>query len=93
VQQVGPKASGCQNFGFLALQEKAVCVTQILCTTAATARERRFFFIGQIMLFFHKKSKKMKISDFFFIFLDTKPYSINHKPYVASKKSKSEYVV
>jgi hypothetical protein len=63
VHQVGSKDSESQNFSFLALKGKAVGVTQILCTTAATARDRRNFFIAQIMLVIHKKSRKMKISE------------------------------
>jgi hypothetical protein len=59
VHQVGPKDSGSQNFSSLALKGTAVGLTQILCTTAATARDRRKFFIAQIMLFIHKKSKKI----------------------------------
>jgi hypothetical protein len=66
VHQVGPKDSGSQNFSFLALKGKAVGVTQILCTTAATARDRRIFFYRTNHVIIHKKSKKMKISDFFF---------------------------
>jgi hypothetical protein len=59
VHQVGSKDSGSQNFTFIALKKKAVGVIQILCTTAATARDRRKKkFIAQIMLVFHKKSKK-----------------------------------
>jgi hypothetical protein len=74
VHQVGSKDSGSQNFSFLAFKGKAIGVTQILCITAATARDRRKKkFIAQIMLIIHKKSRKMKISEFFFfIFLDAK---------------------
>jgi hypothetical protein len=74
VHQVGSKDSGSQNFSFLVFKEDAVGVTQVLCTTAATVRDSGKKFIAQIMLVIHKKSRKMKISEFFFyIFLDTKP--------------------
>jgi hypothetical protein len=86
VHQFGSKDSGSQNFTFLALKGKAVSVTQILCTTAVTARDRRIFFlIAQIMLVIHKKSRKMKISDFFSFFSTLNQY-FPHMPYVASKK-------
>jgi hypothetical protein len=65
VHQVGLKGSGSQNFTFLAFKEKAVGVIQILCTTAtvATAYDGRKKIIAQIMLFIHKKSKIIKISE------------------------------
>jgi hypothetical protein len=85
VHQVGSKDSGSQNFTLLALMGKAVGVTQILCTTAATARDRRNFFMAQIMLVIHKKSRKMKISDFFSFFSTLNQY-FSHNLYVASKK-------
>jgi hypothetical protein len=54
VHQVGPKDSGSQNFSFLALKAEPVGKVQIL--RAATARDRREFFIAQTMFFSHKKS-------------------------------------
>jgi hypothetical protein len=44
--------------GTLAFKEEAVGVTQIYPTTAtaATARDRRAFYIAQIIFFSHKKS-------------------------------------
>jgi hypothetical protein len=45
---------GIQNFGFLAFIGTELVSRQISAT--ATARDRRNFFIAQIMLFIHKKS-------------------------------------
>jgi hypothetical protein len=60
-------------------------VTQILCTTAATARDRQKKIIAQIMLVIPKKSRQMKISDFFKFFSTLNQY-FPHIPCVASKK-------
>jgi hypothetical protein len=60
VHQVSLKDPGSQNFRTLAFKGEAVGVTQIYPTTAAaaaaTARDRRKFFLAQIMFFSHKKS-------------------------------------
>jgi hypothetical protein len=41
MHQNGSKDSESKNFTVLAFKGKAAGVTQILCTTAATARDRR----------------------------------------------------
>jgi hypothetical protein len=60
VHQFGPKDSESQNFSLLALKAEPVSEVQILrtatATTTATARDRRNFFIAQIMFLSHKKS-------------------------------------
>jgi hypothetical protein len=84
VHQVGSKDSGSQKFTFLALKGKAVGVTQILYTTAATTNGKKI--IAQIMLVIHEKSRKMKISEFltlrtrkrFSIFRNVSPF---HTPF------------
>jgi hypothetical protein len=47
------------------------------------------FFNAQIMLFIHKKSKKVKISEKFFSFFSTLNQYLPHIPYVASKNELS----
>jgi hypothetical protein len=46
------------------------------------------FFIAQIMLFIHKKSKKVKISEKKYSFFSTLNQYFPHIPYVASKKER-----
>jgi hypothetical protein len=53
-------------------------------TETATPRDRRNFFIAQIMFFSHKKSKNVKISNLVFFFSPRNQY-FPHIPYVASK--------
>jgi hypothetical protein len=67
-------------------------VTQILCTTAATARDRRKKIIAQIMLVIHKKSKIMNTSEIFFSFFSTLNQFFPHIPYEASKKHPKKIV-
>jgi hypothetical protein len=52
---------------------------------AAMARDGRKFFFAQIMLFIHKKSSKIKISEKKFSFFSTLNQYFPHIPYVASK--------
>jgi hypothetical protein len=88
VHQVGLKDSGSRNFSFLAAEGAELASTQIFSTTVtatATARDRRKFFIVQIMFFIHKKSKKVKISEKKFS-STLNQYFPHHIPYVASKK-------
>jgi hypothetical protein len=57
-------------------------------SATATARDRRKFFIAQIMLFCHKKCKKslkMKIIKKIFSFFSTVNQYFPHIPYMASK--------
>jgi hypothetical protein len=58
VHQVGPKDSGSQNFSFLALKAEPVGEVQILRKATTTARDRRKFFIAQMMFFSQKKALK-----------------------------------
>jgi hypothetical protein len=55
MHQVGPKDYGSQNFRFLALSAEAVGEAKILCSAAATARDRRKKIVAEIILFLHKK--------------------------------------
>jgi hypothetical protein len=57
VHQVDPKDSGSQNFNFLALKVEPVGEVQILRTATATARDKRIFFIAQIMFLAIKSPK------------------------------------
>jgi hypothetical protein len=65
VHQVGSKYYRSQNFSCIAFKRTELVSRQI-SATAATARDRRNFFIAQNMLFYIKSPKKWKSANFYF---------------------------
>jgi hypothetical protein len=68
VHRFGSKDSGSQNISFLAFKGEVVGVTQISSCNDNGADRRKIFYRSNQKLFSHKKSWKVKLSDFFFNF-------------------------